>query len=342
MAGLRLSILDQSPVPTGVSPAGALANSIELARLGDRLGYHRYWVAEHHGMEGLASTAPEVLLARLTGETARIRLGSGAVLLPHYSPMKVAETFRMLHALAPGRIDLGIGRAPGGTGLEAYALRRDQEVPVDDFLAKLAELLAFLEGGFPANHPFGRIRISPELPDRSGPPVWLLGSSNWSADAAAELGLPYAFAHFINPKPTAGALERYRAGFTPSQRAARPAALVCLGAVCAATRDEAERLFASARLFRRRVRRNDLRPVPTPEEALAELGPGPDPLDQIPGEPLRYVVGTPDSAAADLRRLAEDWQVEELMIVSVLHDHAARMESHRLLAGALRLGSLAG
>src|SRR4051794_27152049 len=157
-------------------------------------------------MEGLASTAPEILIARLTGETGRIRLGSGAVLLPHYSPMKVAETFRMLHALAPGRIDLGIGRAPGGTGLEAYALRRDQEVPVDDFPAKLAELLAFLEAGFPPAHPFGRIRVSPELPD--GPPVWLLGSSAWSAAAAAELGLPYAFAHFINPKPMAGALER--------------------------------------------------------------------------------------------------------------------------------------
>jgi luciferase family oxidoreductase group 1 len=333
--GLRLSILDQSPVPSGTSPAQALASSVDLARLADRLGYHRFWVAEHHGMEGLASTAPEILIARLTGETSGIRLGSGAVLLPHYSPMKVAETFRMLHALAPGRIDLGIGRAPGGTGLEAYALRRDQEVPVDDFPAKLAELLAFLEGGFPAGHPFGRIRVSPALPD--GPPVWLLGSSAWSADAAAELGLPYAFAHFISPKPTAGALQRYRAAFAPSRRAVAPTALVCLGAVCAASREEAERLFASARLFRRRVRRNDLRPVRTPEEALAELGPGPDPLEQIPGEPLRYVVGTPDSAAADLRRLAEEWQVEELMIVAVLHDHDARMESYRLLATALGL-----
>jgi luciferase family oxidoreductase group 1 len=335
LAGLRLSVLDQSPVPSGTSPADALANSIALARLADRLGYHRFWVAEHHGMAGLASTAPEILLARLTGETARIRLGSGAVLLPHYSPMKVAETFRMLQGLAPGRIDLGIGRAPGGTGLEAYALRRDQEVPVDDFPAKLAELLAFLEGQFPPSHPFGRIHIAPDMPEP--PPLWLLGSSNWSAEAAAELGLPYAFAHFINPKPTAGALERYRAGFVPSRRAAQPAALVCLGAVCAASRAEAERLFASARLFRRRVRRNDLRPVPTPEEALAELGPGPDPLDQVPGEPLRYVVGTPESAAADLRRLAAEWQVEELMIVAVLHDHGARMESYRLLAEALAL-----
>ena len=334
---MKLSVLDQSPVPEGTTPADALGHTIALARLADRLGYERYWIAEHHGMAGLASTAPEILIARLGAETTSIRLGSGAVLLPHYSPMKVAETFRVLHALYPGRIDLGIGRAPGGSAVEAYALRRDlgQQAPVDDFPEKLAELLAFLERDFPANHPFGRITIAPDMP--GVPPVWLLGSSAWSAGAAAQFGLPYAFAHFISPKPTANSLARYRAEFVPSRRLARPEALVCLGAVCAETRAEAERLFASARLFRHRVRRGDLRPVPTPEQAIAELGPGLDPLDRVPGEPLRYAVGTPDEVREQLAELAAEWQVEELMIVTVVHDPAARLRSYELLAAACGL-----
>lgn len=334
---MKLSILDQSPVPEGLTPAEALGHTIALARRADALGYERYWIAEHHGMAGLASTAPEILMARLGAETSTIRIGSGAVLLPHYSPMKVAETFRVLHALYPGRIDLGVGRAPGGSGVEAYALRRDlgQQAAVDDFPEKLAELLAFLERDFPANHPFGRIAVAPDMP--GGPVVWLLGSSAWSASAAAQFSLPYAFAHFISPKPTATSLARYRAELVRSPRTPAPQGLVCLGAVCADSREEAERLFASARLFRHRVRRGDLRPVPTPEAALAELGPGPDPLDRIPGEPLRYAVGTPDEVRDQLAALAAEWQVEELMIVTVVHDPAARLRSYELLAAACGL-----
>ena len=334
---MRLSILDQSPVPEGLTPAEALGHTIALARRADALGYERYWIAEHHGMAGLASTAPEILIARLGAETSTIRIGSGAVLLPHYSPMKVAETFRVLHALYPDRIDLGIGRAPGGSGVEAYALRRDlgQQAAVDDFPEKVAELLAFLERDFPANHPFGRITVAPDMP--GGPVVWLLGSSAWSASAAAQFSLPYAFAHFISPKPTATSLARYRAEFVPSPRTPAPRGLVCLGAVCADSRAEAERLFASARLFRHRVRRGDLRPVPTPDAALAELGPSPDPLDRVPGEPLRYAVGTPDEVRDQLAAMAAEWQVEELMIVTVLHDPAARLRSYELLAAACGL-----
>ena len=268
---MKLSVIDQSPVSAGFTPADALRNTIDLARLTDRLGYHRYWIAEHHAIPALASPAPEILIDRVAAETSTIRVGSGAVLLPHYSPLKVAETFRVLHALYPNRIDLGIGRAPGGTPLDSYALRRvrDHE-PGDDFPRQLVELLTFLHGGFPADHPFNRIIVTPAMP--GAPDVWLLGSSRWSASAAAQLGLPYAFAHFIDQLPTRPAIEHYRSHFI-SSNGSQPQIILALGVICAATDEEAERLAASARLFRRRVRQGDVRPIPTPEEALAELGP---------------------------------------------------------------------
>ncbi len=197
----RLSVLDQSPVPSGSTPAQALQNSIDLAQHVEALGFHRFWMSEHHAMDLLACTAPEILLARIGAATSRIRLGSGGIMLPHYTPLKVAEVFRTLHALYPNRIDLGIGRAPGGGQLEASALRRyrgDNATPTyrDDFPQQLAELLAFLHHLFPPTHPFSRILVAPDSP--GAPDVWLLGSSPWSAAAAAEFGLPYAFAHFFS------------------------------------------------------------------------------------------------------------------------------------------------
>jgi luciferase family oxidoreductase group 1 len=185
-AMIKLSVLDQSPVSEGFTPADALRNTVELARLADRLGYERYWIAEHHAIVTLASPAPEILIARIGAETSGIRIGSGGVLLPHYSPLKVVEQFRMLHAMYPGRIDLGIGRAPGGSGLEAFALRRDrsERIQNDDFQEQLAELLAFLYHEFPSDHPFARIKVSPETP--GAPEVWLLGSSSWSSSVAAQ------------------------------------------------------------------------------------------------------------------------------------------------------------
>ena len=268
---MKLSVIDQSPVSEGSTPADALHNTIELAKLADRLGYERYWIAEHHGMVTLASPAPEILIARVAGETSHIRVGSGGVMLPHYSPMKVAETFRMLHALTPDRIDLGVGRAPGGTGLETFALMRDRkrhEVS-EDFPQQMAELLAFLNRGFPSDHPFSRIKLTPAMP--GGPEVWLLGSSMWSASAAAQFGLPYAFAHFIDQHPTRSAIEYYRSHFAPSDYLKAPQAIVALGAICADTNEEAQRLAASSRVLIRHIRRGDPRLVPTPEDALKEL-----------------------------------------------------------------------
>jgi luciferase family oxidoreductase group 1 len=336
---LKLSVLDQSPVPEGCTPADALQNTIELARLADQLGYERYWIAEHHAMATLASPAPEILIARIGAETSGIRIGSGGVLLPHYSPLKVVETFRMLHALYPGRVDLGIGRAPGGSGLEAFALRRERhDRPVtDDFAEQLAELLAFLHHDFPAEHPFRRIQVSPDMP--GAPEVWLLGSSEWSANAAGKLGLPYAFAHFITPELTSTAVEYYRSQFQASKHLSAPRAIVALGVVCADTEAEAKRLFTSTKLHIRRIRLERKRlPVPTPEHAIEELGDLAFAEDEVVrggGEWPRYIVGTPEQVHEELAQMASDLQVEEMMLIAVLHDHRARLRSYQLIAEAV-------
>ena len=335
---LKLSVVDQSPVSAGSTPADALHNTIDLARLTERLGYTRYWIAEHHAMQALASPAPEVLIARVAAETSSIRIGSGGVLLPHYSPLKVAETFRMLHALYPGRIDLGVGRAPGGSPLETYALRRDriERTAADDFPAQLTELLNFLHGSFPDNHPFRRITVSPEMP--GSPEVWLLGSSPWSAAAAAFFGLPYAFAHFIDPQPTRMAVEQYRFQFKSSRYLSAPRAIVALGVLSAETDEEAQRLLMSARLFRRRIRQGLLGPIPTIEEAIGELGPPTPRPNSDDSEWPRYFAGAPEQVRDQLAKMATALQLEEIMVVTIVHDHQARRRSYELLAQAFGLG----
>lgn len=331
---MKLSILDQAPVSAGSTPADALRNTIELARLADKLGYERYWIAEHHGVETLASPAPEILISRIAAETSRIRAGSGGVLLPHYSPLKVAEVFRMLQALYPGRIDLGIGRAPGGTQLEARALQhaRTQAPSNDDFSDRLLELLAFLNQDFPASHPYSTIRVSPEV--IGDIPIWLLGSSMWSASAAASLGLPYAFAHFIDPQSTREAIDKYRFDFQPVRDFNEPRTILALGAICAETDAEADRLAASPRALLRRFRTfpRETGLVPTPESAIEELSSGLDPLIFETGEWPRYAVGTPQRVRAELVSIATELHVDELMIVTVVHSHEARIRSYSLLA----------
>ena len=344
-AMIKLSVLDQSPVSEGFTPADGLKNTIELARLADKLGYERYWIAEHHAIATLASPSPEILIARIGAETSGIRIGSGGVLLPHSSPLKVAENFRMLHALYPGRVDLGIGRAPGSGGLEAFALRRDrgERMQNDDFEEQLAELLAFLHHGFPADHPFARVKISPEMP--GAPEVWLLGSSSWSSAVAAKMGLPYAFAHFITPEETPMALESYRSNFQASMLLSQPKVIVALGVICADTEAEAKRLFTSTRLHIRRIRVQRKRlPVPTPDHAieeLAELAFAADPVVRGDGAWPRYVVGTPEQVRDELESMAKGLDVEELMILAVLHDYKARLRSYQLLAEAFDLPSRA-
>ncbi len=337
---MKLSVVDQSPVPSGFTAADALNNTIDLAKFCDRLGYERYWIAEHHATGAFASPAPEIMIARVAAETRHIRVGSGGVMLPHYSPMKVAETFRMLHALYPGRIDLGIGRAPGGSPLDTYALRRDRESQPasDDFPKQLLELLAFLHESFRPDHAFSRIHLSPAMPGY--PEIWMLGSSMWSAAAAAQLGLPYSFAHFIDPNPTRSAIEYYRSHFKPSNELSKPLATLGIGAICADTEAEAERLASSVRMFVRNARRGDRGAIPTPEEALAELRTtslDADPMLRETGEWPRSLIGTADRVRDQLIDIASVLGVDEAMIVTVVHDHQARLHSYQLLADAFGL-----
>ncbi len=334
---MKLSVVDQSPVSSGMTPAEALRNTIDLARRCDALGYERYWIAEHHGMELIATSVPEVMIAMVAQATRHIRVGSGAVLLPHYAPLKVAETFRMLHALFPGRIDLGVGRAPGGEALEAFALKRTRasaEFEIDDFPNQLVELLAFLHGDFPADHPFAGLRVTPESP--GAPEAWLLGSSTWSAHAAGRLGLPYAFAHFINPSGTRLCLERYRGLFEPSERRPSPRAIAAVGVVCADSDEAAAYIAATYRAMGRRLRLGLRGPAPTPDVALRELSQSPDP-GAPEGEWPRLFVGSPGRIRADLGAMAEALGLEEIMAVTITHDHMARVRSYELLAQAFEL-----
>jgi luciferase family oxidoreductase group 1 len=348
MGPFRLSVLDQSPVPSGSTPSDALQNSISLARHVDALGFTRLWYSEHHAMDLLACTAPEILLARIGAETKRIRIGSGGIMLPHYSPFKVAETFRTLEALYPGRIDLGVGRAPGGGQLETHALRRVRTGPLpDDFPQQLAELLAFLHPEqFPPNHPFANLLVSPASP--GAPDTWLLGSSMWSAVTAAAEGLPYAFAHFFSPIQTRNAIEHYRHAFTPSAYRREPQATIAIGVICADTQAEAEHLHLSVRLLQRRIRLNDRRPVATPEDAARELEAlptAPNPLigftigslDEPESEFPRYVVGTPEKVRNELTHIARELELNELIVNTITHSHEARLRSYSLLAEAFNL-----
>ena len=330
-------MLDQSPVSAGSSPGQTLQNSIELARLVDRLGYTRFWMSEHHAMDTLACTAPEIMLARIGAETQRIRIGSGGIMLPHYSAFKVAEVFRTLHALYPGRIDLGIGRAPGGGPIEALALKRERGTKMlDDFPDQVGELLAYFDHTFPAGHPFSSLRVAPEMP--GSPDVWMLGSSQWSSAAAAEFGLPYAYAHFFFGMGTRQAIEAYQRDFVPSARRAEPEAMAAVGVICADTDEEAEYLVSSVRLLQRRIRMNDRRPVASPEDAQRELqdigGPSPE-----EGEWPRYFVGTPTHVRGQLESMASALNINELVVNTITWDHATRLRSYELLAKEFGLGS---
>jgi luciferase family oxidoreductase group 1 len=322
-----LSALDQSPVSEGSTGADALRNSIDLAQHVETLGFERYWIAEHHGTPMLASAAPEILIAAIAAATSRIRVGSGGVMLPHYSPLKVAEVFSMLAGLHPGRIDLGIGRAPGTDPHTMFALQRDRRhATPDDFPEQLAELLALLEDDLPRDHPFARLAALPGGPER--PEVWLLGSSPQSAIWAAELGLPYSFADFINPKG-AELAKLYRDGFQPSVRRERPWVAAAVSVICAETDEEAQRIAASARMAIALLHAGQLIPVPPVAKALAFFD-----EHEVPPTGRRAVVGTPAAVRKGLEEVAVEYGADELMLVTITYDHAARRRSYELVAAA--------
>ena len=337
---MRLSVLDQSPVPEGSTGADALANTLDLARLTDGLGYHRYWLAEHHGGPSLAGPSPEALIGPVAAATSRIRVGSGGVMLPHYSPFKVAETFSVLAGLFPGRIDLGIGRASGTDPITTFALQRDRRTAgPDDFPQQLAELFAHYDGTFPADHPFARLGRTLPGGDEQ-PEVWLLGSSPQSAIWAGQLGLPYAFADFINPDG-APAAARSREDFVASPGLATPRVAVAVWAVCADTDEEAQRLAASGRMTLTLLRQGRLIPVPPPETALrfleSQSPPTRDTSGAGPGR--RGVIGSPETVRAGLEEVASRYGAEEVIVVTITWDHAARRRSYELIAEACGITS---
>jgi len=331
-----LSVLDLSPIPSGSTAGDALRNTLDLARHAEALGLRRYWLAEHHNAGGLACPAPEILIGQVAAATTSLRVGSGGIMLPNHTALKVAETFRVLHALFPGRIDLGLGRAPGTDPRTAALLRRSREAVVtDDFPEQLASLVAYLDDDGPPRTSFGGpVRAIPT--NVPAPELWLLGSSEaGGALMAAQRGVGFAFAHHINPDDSVRVLRRYRDAFVPSPRRARPWAILALGAICAETDEEAERLATSSELamiwFLQGIRD---RPLPSVKESLAySYEPHEEALRA--SRQQRVLVGSPARVKEELYALVAASGADEVMVLTHVHDHAARKRSYDLLAKAL-------
>ncbi len=329
-----LSVLDLSPVPSGSPPSQALHSTLELARAADALGYERIWLAEHHNIPSVTSSAPGVMIAAVAGVTSRIRVGSGGIMLPNHSPLTVAETFRVLAGLHPGRIDLGIGRAPGTDQLTALALRRSREtLSADDFPGQFAEMLGYVDG-FPPEHPFAPITAMPD--DAPLPPLWILGSSRFGGQAAAAFGTGFAFAGHFGSVDPAEAVGLYRDGFTPSARRREPHVILAASAIVSASESRAQELALAADLSTLRLRRGMPGPLPSPEEAAAY--PWRD-IDRDFAKDFRRMMsaGTPDQVRDDLLGRARRAGADELMITTNIHDPAERRESYALLARAFDL-----
>jgi luciferase family oxidoreductase group 1 len=333
---MRLGVLDQSPIISGHTPAEAIAETVRLAVLTESLGYSRYWLAEHHAIAALGDPCPEILATRVAAATSRMRVGTGGVLLPYYSALKVAEQFRMLEALFPGRIDLGIGRAPGGDRLTAQAVARGPYAFADDFPDQVRDLVGFLDARLPDTHPFARVKAMPA--GDSSPEVWLLGSSDYSGALAAQLGLRFGFAHFINARGGDAVMRAYRDHYQPSAREAAPVSSLCVFAICAETSAEAERLVASIDLRRLHMALGVDAPVPAYEEAAAHRY---DDRQRafVLSQRERVVLGDPDTVRAQLLALAHEYAADELMILTITGDYTSRRRSYELIADAFALSS---
>lgn len=335
MPDLKLGVVDQSPVRTGGTATDAVRETLELARITERLGYSRYWLAEHHSTNSFAGSSPAVLIPAVAAATSRMRVGSGGVMLSHYSPLQVAENFRMLETLFPSRIDLGVGRAPGGDARTTLALQYGRgRVGIEHFPQQVEDLIGWVTDGFEEGHAWRRVRAMPRAP--TAPEVWLLGSGGDSAFYAAQTGCGYSFAQFISGLDGAGLMRQYRDRFVPTPRLSHPAGSVALGVICAETRTEAQRLASSLELWNRRIMRGKDRGIPSPEEALEEMGDTwmPPP----PGEDgARMIAGDPGQVRDELHRVAARYGVDELMIVTVTHDWPARVRSYELIAEAMGL-----
>jgi luciferase family oxidoreductase group 1 len=335
-----LSVLDLAPVPDGGTARDALRATIDLARHTERLGYRRFWVAEHHNMPGIASSAPAVLIGHIADATGSIRVGSGGVMLPNHVPLVVAEQFGMLEALHPGRIDLGIGRAPGTDQVTAAALRRSPEgLSADDFPDQLMDLLGYFTGRWPEGHPFAQITA---VPGRGyQPAMWLLGSSGYSAQVAGLLGLPFAFAHHFSPANTLPALALYRSHFRPSEVLGEPYAMVAAAVVCADTDERARWLAGSGALSFLKLRSGRPGPMPSPEEAAAY------PYTElerafVEDRQATQIIGAPETVRRGLTDLLTATSADELMLTTMVFDPADRLRSFQLVADLARNTSTEG
>lgn len=332
---MQLSVLDQSPIRFDASPALAIQETLELAQFCDQLGYHRYWLAEHHSTGGLAGSCPEILIGRVAALTRHMRIGSGGVMLNHYSALKVAEQFRMLETLFPGRIDLGIGRAPGSDQKTAMALQHGPgSLPIEYFPRQIADLSGFLTHTLEPDHAFAGIEAMPA--GTSAPPLWLLGSSDQSAAYAAHFGTRFAFAHFINPQGGDQIMQAYRHYFRPSAELPQAQGAVAVFAICADTNEQAQWLRKSRDLWLLKLRKGELGPIPTPEQADAY------PYSEqekyvIEANQERSIAGDPATVKTALESLAERYGVNEIIVVTICHDFAARKRSYELLAKAFEL-----
>jgi len=329
-----LSVLDLSPIPSGRPASSALHDTVALARAAESFGYDRYWLAEHHNIGSVASSAPMVMIATVAAATSTIRVGSGGIMLPNHAPLAVAESFRVLEGLHPGRIDLGLGRAPGTDQLTAYALRRAR-VEADEFPQQFSELLAYVDG-FPDDHPFKPLRAIPD--DVPLPPIWILGSSLYGGRAAAAFGTAFAFAGHFGSADPAEAVAGYRDNFTPSERLTEPRVMLGVAAIAAETEERAEALAKANDLSMVRLMQNRPGPVPTPEEAAAHEWTGQELA--LAAQRRRFMsVGTPDQVRDDLERRRTYAGADELIVTTQVHDVEERKLSYELLAKAYGLNA---
>jgi luciferase family oxidoreductase group 1 len=329
-----LSVLDQTPVIDGHSVADAIAATVELAQLADDLGYTRYWCAEHHGLRGVSNPCPEVMLARLGSVTQRIRLGSGGVMLPYYSPFKVAEQFMMLEALFPNRIDLGVGRAPGGDMRTAQAVAAGDYNRGDIFPQQVADLVGLMNGTLPADHIAQGVLLQPQIDTR--PQLWVLGSSEFGGLLAAQLGIRFAFAHFINAHFGHQVAHDYRERFKAGNEA-QPYLAAAVFVICADTEQEAADLEKAVDLRRVQMAYGLNAPIPTIEQGLAQEYGGREQL-VIDREKPRSIIGTPEQVTERMLALQEQFQADELVVLTVAGSYRARLRSYELLADAFQLG----
>lgn len=323
---IPLSIQDLAPVSAGTSTIKALAHTRDLVQLGEQLGYTRLWYAEHHGMPNIASSSPDVLIANAAAQTRRIRVGSGGVMLPNHVPLRVAETYRTLAGLYPGRIDLGIGRAGGSDPKTLNALR---SFGGEHFSEQMAELLAFERDEFPPEHPFAEVKVVPG--EISLPPIWMLGSSGASAQMAGQLGVGYAFASHFSPTPAGPAFHAYRRSFRPSDQFSQPHAILCVSVICAPTDDEAQWLSKSMELTWLWLRQNRMEKIAPPEES-ANYDWSETERAFVTEQSKLWIVGSPETVKAKMDEKLAETQADEVMVTTTMHDYGKRLDSYRLLA----------